>query len=117
MRDRYVSGTITGPQGYGRMAVDQKGATESSIAWMLSKLNQAGCRGTKVVLKSDQEESIIALKKAVAIKMQAETVPIESPVRDSRANGAIERTIRAWAARVRTLRHHLEYRLVKKMSN
>ena len=80
---------------------------------MDEKLNQAGCGGTKVVLKSDQEESIIALKKAVAIKRQAETAPIESPVRDSRANGTIERT----AAQVRTLRHHLEYRLGKKMSN
>ena len=84
---------------------------------MERKLNQAGCRGTKVVLKSDQEESIIALKKAVAIKRQAETVPIESPVLDSRANGAIERTIQVLVAQVRTFRHHLEYRLGKKMSN
>ena len=75
------------------MAVDHKGVTESSVAWMDGKLNQAGCRGTKVVLKSDQEESIIAPKKAVAIKRQAETVPIDAPVRDSRANGAMERTM------------------------
>ena len=75
---------------------------------MESKLNQAGCCGTKVVLKSDQEEPIIALKKAVAIKRQAETVPIESPVRDSIANGAIERTTQTWAAQVRALRHHME---------
>ena len=99
------------------MVVDHKGATTLSIAWMESKLNQAGCRGTKVVLRSDQEESIIALTKAVAIKRQAETMQNESPVRDSRVNGAIERTIRTWDAQVRTLRHHLEYRLGKKMSN
>ena len=43
-------------RGIWAMAVDHKGATESSIDWMESKLNQAGCRGTKVVLKSDQEE-------------------------------------------------------------
>ena len=104
-------------RGIWAMAIDHKGATESSIAWMESKLNQAGCRGTKVVLKSDQEESIIALKKAVAIKRQAERVSIESPVRDSRANGAIGRTLRTWAAQVRALRHHLEYRLGKNMSN
>ena len=104
-------------KGIWAMAVDQKGVTEPSVAWMGGKLNQAGCRETKVVLRSDQEESIIALKKAVAIKRQAETAPIESPVRDSRANGAIERTIRSWAAQVRSPRHHLEYRLGKKMSN
>ena len=72
-------------RGIWAMAVDHKGATESSIAWRESKLNQAGCRGTKLVLRSDLAESIIALKKAVAIKRQAETVPIASPVRDSRA--------------------------------
>ena len=104
-------------RGIWAMAVEQKGVTESSVAWIDGKLNQAGCRGTKVILKSDQEESIVALKKAVAVRRRAETIPIESPVRDSRANGAIERTIRTWAAQVRTLRHHLEYRLNKKMSN
>ena len=36
-------------RGIWAMAVDQKGPTGSSIAWMESKLNQAGCRGTKVV--------------------------------------------------------------------
>ena len=50
-----------------------------------------------MVLKSDQEESIIALKKAVAIKRQAPTVNIESPVRDSQANGNAERAVRTWA--------------------
>ena len=103
-------------RGIWAMAVDQKGPTGSSIAWMESKLNQAGCRGTKVVLRSDQEESIIPLKKVVAVKRQAETVSIESPVRDSRANGAFDRTIRTWAAQVRTL-HHLEYRIERKMLN
>ena len=48
---------------------------------LVGKLDQAGCRGIKVVLKSDQEESIVALKKAVAIMRQAPTVSIESPVR------------------------------------
>ena len=47
-------------RGIWAMAVDHKGPTGSSIAWMESKLNEAGCRGTKVVLRSDQEESIIA---------------------------------------------------------
>ena len=39
----------------------------------------------------------MALKKAVAIYRQAEIVMLESPVRDSKANGAAERAVRSWA--------------------
>ena len=68
-----------------------------------------------MVLKSDQEESIIALKNAVAIKRQAPTVNIESPVRDSQANGNAERAVRTWAAQLRTMRHHMEFRMQHKI--
>ena len=68
-----------------------------------------------MVLKSDQEESIIALKMAVAIKRQAPTVNIESPVRDSHANGSAEGSVRTWAAQLRTMRHHLEFRMQHKI--
>ena len=57
----------------------------------------------------------MALKKAVAVMRQAPTVNIESPVRDSQANGSAERTVRTWAAQVRTMRHHLEHRLQHKI--
>ena len=93
------------------LAVDQKGATRSSTKWVASKIDEAGCAGTQVTIRSDQEESIIALKKAVAVFRQAETVSLESPVRDSKANGAAERAVRTWAGQLRTLRHHLESRL------
>ena len=69
------------------MATNMKAPTDSAVKWLTRKIDEAGCRGVKVVLKSDQEESIIALKKAVAIMRQAPTVNIVSPVRDSQANG------------------------------
>ena len=97
------------------MAVNMKGPTDSAVKWLTNKIDQAGCRGIKVVLKSDQEESIVALKKAVAIKRQAPTVNIESSVRDSQANGTAERTVRTWAAQLRTMRHHLEFRMQHKI--
>ena len=62
-------------------------------------------------IRSDQEEAIMALKKAVAMYRQAETVMLESPVRDSKANGADERAVRSWAGQLRTIRHHVERRL------
>ena len=82
------------------MAVDLKGPTQSAVNRLINKLDQAGYRGIKIVLKSGQEESIIALQKAVAIKGQSPTVNIESPVRDSHANGNAERAVRTWAAQL-----------------
>ena len=97
------------------MTVDHKGPTDSAVKWVTRKFEESGNAGMKVVIQSDQEESIIALKKPVTIRRQAETVLIESPVRDSRANGSAERTVRSWAAQVRTLRHHLESRMKTKV--
>ena len=97
------------------MPVDIKGPTQSAVNWLVGKIGQAGCRGVKVVLKSDQEESIMALKKAVAVMRQAPTVNIESPVRDSQAKGSAERAVRTWAAQARTMKHHLEHRLQHKI--
>ena len=102
-------------KGIWAMVVDHKGPTPSTVQWLTDRIDKAGCKGVKIVLRSDQEESIKALKKAVAVKRQAETVMLESPVRDSRANGAAERAIRTWAAQVRTLRHQLEYKLQEKV--
>ena len=62
-------------------------------------------------IRSDQEEAIMALKKALAIYRRAETVMLESPVRDSKANGAAERAVGSWASQLRTIRHHVERRL------
>ena len=98
-------------KGIWALAVDQKGATRSSTKWVTGKIDEAGCAGIRVSIRSDQEESIMALKKAVAVYRQSETVLLESPVRDSQANGAAERAVRSWAGQLRTLRHHLESRL------
>ena len=53
----------------------------------------------------------MALKKAVSVYRQAETVMLGSPVRDSKANGAAEGAARFWAGQIRTIRHHVERRL------
>ncbi len=97
------------------MATNMKGPTGSAVKRITRKIDEAGCRGVKVVLKSDQDESIIALKNAVAIMRQAPTVNIESPVRDSQANGNAERAVRTWAAQLRTMRHHMEFRMQSKI--
>ena len=40
---------------------------------------------------------------------------IESPLRNSQANGNAERAVRTWAAQLRKMRHHMEFRTQHKI--
>ena len=66
-------------------------------------------------MKSDQEPAILDLKKDVAIKRQTKTVMVDSPVRESKSNGAVDRAVKTWQGQFRTLRHQLEARLGEKI--
>ena len=93
------------------LAVDAEGATKSSVQWVNGKIDEAGCSGTPITLRSDQEEAIMALKRHVAIYRKVEAVMLESPVRYSKANGAAERAVGSWAGELRTIRLHVERRI------
>ena len=97
------------------MVAEAKGVTDSSLKWAKVRIDASGYLGTRIVSKSHQEESIKALKRAIAVNRQADNIMIESQVRDSKSNGSVERVVRTWAAQVRTLRHHLESRLKVKV--
>ena len=68
-----------------------------------------------MVLKSEQEESIFALKKAVAMKRQAPIVNIKSPVSVSQSTSSSQSAVRTWAAQLRMIRHQMEDQLQQKM--
>ena len=55
------------------IAAEAEGAVKSSVQLVKDKIANAGCSGTSISLRSDQEESILALKRAAAIYRQAET--------------------------------------------
>ena len=76
--------------------VDRKGPVPYVVSWIVDKLESAGYTGMKLTMKSDQEPSVEALKRAVALRRQAVTTLIESPVWESQSNGANERAIRTW---------------------
>ena len=95
----------------GAIAVEAKGPVKSSVQFVNGKIDDTGCSGTAVTIRFDQKESILALKSAITHYRQAETVMLEFPVRDSKANGAAERAVRSWAGQLRTVRHHVERRL------
>ena len=72
------------------IGVKSKTVTEPLVKHFTNILGQSGYEGEKVTLKSDQEVSVTALKRAVAAARVGETVPIESPVRASKSNGMME---------------------------
>ena len=56
-----------------------------------------------------------ALKGRVALKRRCETSIIQSHVRESKSNGAMEASIRLWKGQHRTLRLYLEDRIKDKV--
>ena len=71
------------------LPAEHKGPVPHVVRWCVEKLERAGYGGVAITLKSDNEDSIVALKKSIALRRSAETMPIESPVRESKSNGAI----------------------------
>ena len=72
------------------VGIDGKGATEAMIKFGCGVMEQSGYNGEKLTFKTDQEPSLIALKRSISTIRVGETVPIESPVRSSKSNGQME---------------------------
>ena len=97
------------------IGVKGKSVTEPLVKHFKGILDQSGYDGEKITLKSDQEPSVVALKRAVAAARSGETVPIESPVRASKSNGKMEGAIGIWQGQVRTIKHFTESRLKRRI--
>ena len=97
------------------IGVESKGPSEPVVKYVKGILDQSGYEGQKIAFKTDQEVSILALKKAIAAVRNGETVPIESPVRASKSNGKMEGAIGRWQAQLRTTKHYAEHKLGKKI--
>ena len=90
--------------------------TEGIVKYVTGVLDQSGYQGQKIAFKSDQEPSILALKKAVSAERVGETVPIESPVRASKSNGMMENAVKIWQEQLRTIKHDVESRFKKRIA-
>ena len=91
----------------------QKGANEASVKWGVDRLEDSGYLGKSITIKSDQEESIVALRRAISVARVGDTVPINSPVRCSKSNGKMERAVRTFQGQLRVLKFHFERRIGK----
>ena len=85
------------------VGVDKKGATDPMVKFSVGVIDQSGYVGQKISYKSDQEPSMVALKKATAASRIGETAFIESPVRASKSNGQMENAIKIWQGQLRTI--------------
>ena len=83
------------------LAVQSKGSAPEVAMWVTQKLEEAGYRGAPIAIKTDQEESSMALKRAVALGREAKSAMAESKVRVSKSNLDIERAIREWRGQFR----------------
>ena len=63
-------------QSFWALGVRQKGANDATVKYCVETIDQSAYRGEKVTFKTDQEPSILALKKAVSAARVGETVPI-----------------------------------------
>ena len=86
--------------------VPRKGADQHAATTLRTFLENTGY--TKVVLKSDQESSILALIALVKSQTRIQIVPEQSPAYDHASNGLIEQAICKSTAQQRTLRIALE---------
>ena len=93
------------------IVVPAKGADDYAIEAVGKEIDLSGL--TKMSIKSDQEPAILNLIQAVR-RERPETIecmtPEESPVGESKSNGAIENAIRNVQGQVRTLKLMLEER-------
>ena len=89
--------------------------TEQTVNLFKDILDQSGYEGEQHIIKTDQEPSIIALKRAVAAASAGETVPIESLVRASQSNGRMENAIGVWQGQLRTVKHYTEAMLKRRI--
>jgi len=97
------------------LPVDRKGSEAWVVKWITNKLDEAGYAGQDITLKSDGEPALMDLKKSVIAVRCGITVPIESPVRQSKSNGAMERAIRTWQGYFRTLKGYFEEKVKTKL--
>ena len=93
--------------------VPEKGVNQYAIKRLAKDIQLLGYQ--KIILKSDNENAILALKRAVIQERPCEIIPEESPVSESQSNGEIEATNKVIQGKTRTLRLGIESRYEIKM--
>ena len=86
----------------------RKGPDEYATSRIAQDIRGLGYR--KIILKSDQEPAIVALKDSVSAATGIEVIPEESPVGESQSNGRVERAVRTVKGQIRTMKEAVDSR-------
>ena len=87
---------------------DKKGPVPWIVDAVIEDIKMLGYGNVKVVVKTDGEEAIIALRNAIIDKRSAPTVPKLASKKDPQSHGDIEVGVKMWAGQFRTLKFHTE---------
>ena len=77
-------------------------------------LEELGYGGSKVIIKCDQEQSIVEVQREVVRRRPNITVPTHSAVGDSKGNGDVESAVKRIRGQLRTMKDALEAKLKHK---
>ena len=76
-------------------------------------IRNLGCK--KVIIKSDQEPAIMALKEEVRRRLDQDVIFEESPIGESQSNGRVERVVRTVKGHIRTMKEALDSRFQERI--
>ena len=86
----------------------KKGVVDWMSKAIVADLEFLGYKRCRISLKSDQENSVMAVKRPIAELREAPTSMLESLVRESKCNGKMERAVQNFQGQLRTLKLALE---------
>ena len=92
----------------------QKGVCAQATRRLSAEVGKLG--HSELILKSDGEPAMVALKQRVKQERPERIVLEESPVTESQANGAVENAIRQVQGQIRTTKDCLESRIGVKLT-
>ena len=95
--------------------VPAKSVDPYAIKVVKDTIDQLGYK--KLILKSDGEPAILALKEKVKAEREEDIILENSPAHDSQSNGEIEQAIQSWQGQCRTVKSAFETRCKRKLPN
>ena len=81
----------------------RKRAPNWLVPAILQDLDEAGYSKSRICIRSDQERVIKSIKGKIISERMADTVPMESPVKESQCNGRMEKAVQTLEGQIRTL--------------
>ena len=86
------------------IAVPPKRVKPWTAAYTTNPIAELGHRDVKVAFEIDQAKDLIQFRDAVTVAWTAPTVPPHSPVRQWKANGAMEKAVPTWRVHFRSVK-------------